>query len=99
IVQTHKKVSVKTSELSINHIIALKHVVKLIKPLRNALIEMSNELLKALYQVFANERLKYIENSIDEVINDDVSFQKNPVGLRNQRCYAVKSGYNGLLDV
>jgi DNA mismatch repair protein MSH4 len=36
---------------------------------------------------------------IDNVINEDVVYQKSSIGLRHQRCFAVKSGYNGLLDV
>lgn len=36
---------------------------------------------------------------INTVINEDVTYSKSPLDLRNQRCYAVKSGVNGLLDV
>jgi DNA mismatch repair protein MSH4 len=33
------------------------------------------------------------------VINEDTTYAKQPLELRNQRTYAVKSGVNGLLDV
>jgi DNA mismatch repair protein MSH4 len=36
---------------------------------------------------------------INTCINEDVTYQKTSIGLRNQRCYAVKAGWNGLLDV
>jgi len=36
---------------------------------------------------------------IDAVINEDITFAKSPLELRNQRTYAIKSGVNGLLDV
>jgi DNA mismatch repair protein MSH4 len=36
---------------------------------------------------------------IDEAINEDTHYAKQPVELRNQRTYAVKTGVNGLLDV
>ncbi|KAM3079286.1 MutS protein msh4 [Clarireedia jacksonii] len=36
---------------------------------------------------------------ISEVINDDVTYQKTPLDLRNQRTYAVKAGVSGFLDV
>lgn len=29
---------------------------------------------------------------ISNVINEDISFSKSPLDLRNQRCYAVKVG-------
>ena len=40
-----------------------------------------------------------IANLIDQAINDDVTYQKRPVNLRNQRTYAVRGGQNGLLEV
>lgn len=36
---------------------------------------------------------------INNYINEDTSYAKQPLELRNQRNYAVKSGVNGLLDV
>ena len=36
---------------------------------------------------------------IDQTINEDITYQTQPLDLRNQRTYAVKSGVNGLLDV
>lgn len=36
---------------------------------------------------------------IDHVINEDTAYARQPLELRNQRIYAVKSGINGLLDV
>ena len=33
------------------------------------------------------------------MINEDTTYAKQPLELRNQRTYAVKSGVNGLLDV
>jgi len=33
------------------------------------------------------------------MINEDTNYAKQPLELRNQRTYAVKSGVNGLLDV
>jgi DNA mismatch repair protein MSH4 len=33
------------------------------------------------------------------VINEDTTYAKQPLEIRNQRTYAVKSGINGLLDV
>ena len=33
------------------------------------------------------------------MINEDITFAKSPLELRNQRTYAVRSGVNGLLDV
>lgn len=40
-----------------------------------------------------------VRNLIDGYINKDTAYAKQPLELRNQRNYAVKSGVNGLLDV
>lgn len=40
-----------------------------------------------------------VQELIDSVLNEDTTFAKQPLELRNQRTYAVKSGVNGLLDV
>jgi DNA mismatch repair protein MSH4 len=40
-----------------------------------------------------------IQELIDRVINEDTTYARQPLELRNQRIYAVKSGVNGLLDV
>lgn len=50
-------------------------------------------------QLCAPENVAPIQDLIDRVINEDTAYAKQPLELRNQRVYAVKSGVNGLLDV
>jgi DNA mismatch repair protein MSH4 len=40
-----------------------------------------------------------VHDLINNYINEDTTYAKQPLELRNQRNYAVKSGVNGLLDV
>ncbi len=40
-----------------------------------------------------------VQEIINRTINEDTTYAKQPLELRNQRTYAVKSGVNGLLDV
>lgn len=47
----------------------------------------------------APENVAPVQEFIGGVINDDTIYAKQPLELRNQRTYAVKSGVNGLLDV
>ncbi|KAF2993307.1 MutS protein msh4 [Curvularia kusanoi] len=54
---------------------------------------------QAINQYCAPENVSPVQDLIDEVINEDTSYAKQPLELRNQRTYAVKSGVNGLLDV
>ena len=45
----------------------------------------------------APERYSIIQALIDETINEDIVYQKQPLDLRNQRTFAVKVG--GLGDL
>lgn len=47
----------------------------------------------------APENVAPVQELISGVINDDTVYARQPLELRNQRTYAVKSGINGLLDV
>ncbi|KAF9933441.1 MutS protein msh4 [Linnemannia zychae] len=44
-------------------------------------------------------RLGEFTEWVDEVIEKNVVLEKTAVGIRHQRCFAVKAGRNGLLDV
>ena len=50
-------------------------------------------------QLCAPQKIADVENLIDNTINEDTTYQSQPLQLRNQRTYAVKAGINGLLDV
>ncbi|CAG8564813.1 6493_t:CDS:10, partial [Scutellospora calospora] len=99
LIQVPQKPSVKHAEQSINNVIMLKHTLKLIEKLKEALSGCKNSLLCAIHKLLSDPRLPVFEERINEVINEDITYQKSSLGLRNQRCYAVKAGFNGLLDV
>lgn len=94
-----QKPLVKHAEQSINYILSLKLLVKTIKELKLGLENLSSSLLNTIFNILSHEKLDEILMMIDNVINEDVVYQKSSIGLRHQRCFAVKSGYNGLLDV
>lgn len=50
-------------------------------------------------QLCAPENIRPVQDLIDSVVNEDTTYARQPLELRNQRTYAVKSGVNGLLDV
>ncbi|CAG8611279.1 2676_t:CDS:10 [Ambispora gerdemannii] len=99
LIQVPRKPTIKHAEQSINNVIMLKHTLKLIGKLRESLAGCENSLLVAIYRLLSDPRLESFEEIIDQVINEDATYQKGALGLRNQRCYAVKAGFNGLLDV
>jgi DNA mismatch repair protein MSH4 len=87
------------AESSINLTIKIKHVIKLVEPLAHCMGGSKSGLLDAIYTILMDERIGLIEEAIDEAVNPDIVLQKTAIGLRNQRVYAVKSGFNSLLDV
>ena len=94
-----QKPSVKHAEQSINHILSLKLLLKTVLELVDQLQNFKSSLLSTIHNILSHESLNEILEMIDNVINEDVVYQKSSIGLRHQRCFAVKSGYNGLLDV
>lgn len=93
------KPTVQYSQQSINNVIMLKQYVKSVQPVYEALANVRSDLLNAIAEKCAPNQTADIQLLIDETINEDITYQKQPLDLRNQRTYAVKSGVNGLLDV
>ncbi|CAG8654048.1 7729_t:CDS:10 [Funneliformis mosseae] len=99
LIQVPKRPSIKYAEQSINNVIMLKHNLRLIQLLKESFTGIQNSLLDAIYELLTDTRLDAFEELINDVINEDITYVKTPLALRNQRCYAVKAGFNGLLDV
>ncbi|KAL9002987.1 MAG: hypothetical protein Q9188_004105 [Gyalolechia gomerana] len=54
---------------------------------------------RILTALCAPEGIANVQSLIDDTINEDITYQTQPLDLRNQRTYAIKSGVNGFLDV
>ncbi|KAL1963513.1 hypothetical protein VTN77DRAFT_8094 [Rasamsonia byssochlamydoides] len=86
-------------EQSVNHVIMLKSYVMSINPVYEALAGAQSALLKKIRDLCAPSGYQSIRDMIDEMLNEDVTYQSKPLDLRNQRTYAIKVGVNSLLDV
>ncbi|KAF2649594.1 hypothetical protein K491DRAFT_668687 [Lophiostoma macrostomum CBS 122681] len=93
------KPTIQTTEQSINQVIMLKQFVGSVKPIYEALTGARSSMLNNIRELCSPENVDPVQDLIDSVINEDTTFAKQPLELRNQRTYAVKSGVNGLLDV
>jgi DNA mismatch repair protein MSH4 len=89
----------QTTEQAINQIIMLKHFVGSVNPIYEALTGTRSSMLDNIRELCAPENVAPIHQLINCVINEDTTYARQPLELRNQRIYAVKSGVNGLLDV
>lgn len=63
-----------------------------LRPAKCALLSKAREICSP---ELANEMLMLIKKDIE----DDVTYAKTPLDLRNQKAYAVRPGVNGFLDV
>lgn len=68
----------------------LKTFVQSIPPLYEALAGTRSDLLNMIRENCRPQKIDPTLHLINEVINKDVSYQKTPLDLRNQRTYAVK---------
>ncbi|RVD81059.1 uncharacterized protein DFL_008937 [Arthrobotrys flagrans] len=91
--------SLKFSEKSINDVILLKKELASITPIHDVLVGCNSKLLLAVRSLCSSEKFQTVQDLIDEAISPDAAWASTPVDLRHQRCYAVRSGVNGLLDV
>ncbi|RKO98133.1 hypothetical protein CAUPRSCDRAFT_1605, partial [Caulochytrium protostelioides] len=87
------------AEQLINTVIALKHVLLTIQPLAKHTESFRSEVLAAIHSVLTDSRVEAVRDLVNATVSDEVAWQTSPIGMRNQRCYCVKTGCNGLLDV
>ncbi|KAI8815605.1 muts domain V-domain-containing protein [Fimicolochytrium jonesii] len=99
LVQVPKSPHLRHAESAINNVIAFKYTLKLIESVVSAADGGDNALLLAIVKTLSDPELTELAQRLDEVVNADITYPKSAMGLRHQRCYAVKAGFNGLLDV
>lgn len=84
------KPSIRESEQAINNILMIKSFLKLVSNLYEALQPAESALLLKIRSLCSPEVLNPPLALILETIQEDVTYVKNPLDLRNQRTFAVK---------
>ncbi|KAG0359943.1 hypothetical protein BG005_011813 [Podila minutissima] len=98
-IQEPSRPTIKVSEQAINKVIILKHTLRTTELLAQPLAGCTDRLLGSVYNRLTDPRLVRFAELIDQFIESNTVYEKRPVALRNQRCFAVKARENGLLDV
>jgi DNA mismatch repair protein MSH4 len=91
--------SLKDTEQAVNNVIMLKKFVMLIRPVFEALTGARSTMLQEIRDLCSTENIDPVHDLINEALNEDTTYASQPLDLRNQHTYAVRSGVNGLLDV
>lgn len=89
----------ETSEKAINDVLLIKDFVTAVPGLFESLASARCPLLVKIRNHCRPDLTNPILQRIIQVINEDITFARKPLDLRNQRVYAVKAGVQGLLDV
>ncbi|CAO3677686.1 unnamed protein product [Umbelopsis vinacea] len=83
----------------INQVLLLKSCLESVKPIVVALGTPKSALLLGIKEVLENSIIGIFQEYISKSIEEDAGYQKSALGMRHQRCYAIKSGVCGMLDV
>ncbi|XP_047472408.1 mutS protein homolog 4-like isoform X2 [Penaeus chinensis] len=86
-------------ELRLNYVISLKNTLELLDPLATTLTGASDPLLDSVRQSVSRPDLQELLETLRGVMHEDARLVKGAAAMRAQRCYAIKSHVNGLLDV
>ena len=86
-------------ESKINNFIGLKHVLDLVGPLHTVLLSAESDLLVKTRRVLEDQNFIEMLQKIQAVIHDEARIKKGSAAMKLQRCFAVKKGLNGLLDL
>lgn len=98
-IQEPSRPTIKVSEQAINNVIILKHTLRTIEILAQPLAGCTDKLLESIQNRLTDPRLARFAELIAQSIEPNTVYEKRPVAIRNQRCFAVKARENGLLDV
>ncbi|KAJ5721425.1 uncharacterized protein N7483_009359 [Penicillium malachiteum] len=99
VVQVPTKQTIQYVEQSVNNVIMLKTYVSAINKIYQALGAADSELLMSIRELCRPAGHRAVEELINSVLNEHITYQSKPLDLRNQRIYCVRAGVNSLLDV
>ncbi|KAI8393427.1 muts domain V-domain-containing protein [Radiomyces spectabilis] len=89
----------KYVESRLNRLLALKMAIKGVDRIAVKLCGAIPTLLRTIKDILSDPQIDEIGNIINEKFNEDLSMETSRIGIKNQRCYAVKSKINHFLDV
>ncbi|KAF4983970.1 hypothetical protein FDECE_17185 [Fusarium decemcellulare] len=90
---------VQRMEEQINHVLMIKSFLEAIPKLYAALRPATSDLLVKVRELCRPQLTSRSVHQIRQTLEDDVTYMKSALDLRNQRTFAVKAGLNGMLDV
>ena len=88
----------KNGERKIETCIYLKHILKLIVPLKELLKTATHSIFLHYSLLLDEPGFQFIEEEINTIINPQVKLVKDSINIKKQKCFAINSEVNGFLD-
>ncbi|KAL7061773.1 hypothetical protein AAHC03_01484 [Spirometra sp. Aus1] len=89
----------KDAEIRLSKLIGIKHMLDLVKPLHDVLRDSTSVLLKTYKEILSNNGYSDLLEKLTSVLRQDVCISKGALQMRVQKCFAIKTGANVLLDL
>lgn len=86
------------SNRQLNYILILNNLIDLILPLKEIISKLEEPFFVQLRKTLDNPVFEQIKNAVREMIQDGAHPATGQSGI-TQRCWAIKPGVNGLLDL
>lgn len=82
----------------INLVLLLKQCLTIGLEISALLDKMQSDYIISIHGTLQSNEIRKSLDIINATINEDAAWASKPTELRNNKCYAIKSGHNGLLD-
>uniref|UniRef100_A0A0X3PFA2 DNA mismatch repair proteins mutS family domain-containing protein n=3 Tax=Schistocephalus solidus TaxID=70667 RepID=A0A0X3PFA2_SCHSO len=89
----------RDAEIRLSKLIGIKHMLDLVKPLHDALRGSTSAPLKTYKEILSNNGYNDLLEKLTSVLRKDVCISKGALQMRVQKCFAIKTGKNILLDL
>ncbi|KAK2726313.1 mutS protein homolog 4-like isoform X2 [Artemia franciscana] len=98
-IQIPKSDTSRAVEQRINLVIGIKQALTLLHPLKESIKEAMSPLFRVIYNDLLDTRFEKLLEVLSEIISDDAKITKGSAAMKLQRCFAIKSGVNQVLDI
>lgn len=88
----------KCSNRQLNYLLIINSLIDLLEPLKEVISNQQHPFFLQLTKTLSSEAFDRIKQIIRRLIQDDAHPATGPSGIL-QRCFAIKPGLNGLLDL
>lgn len=86
------------SEQQLNYILNLNSLLEVVDPLKEAFANSEQPFFNELKNTLSDNSLQTIKDCVRSMIHEDARPAKGTQAIM-QRCFAIKTGVNGLLDL